>query len=290
MVLPVGVEVPGCGGFERRSGVRLGNRNRPDEVIDLEAQRLGVGVGGSAHDLVPGVLGQRRHRRQRRKVEVDLVVGKGVEVDVTVGISWEWDWHCSHTSGVVNLRRWAPPEGGLIWEATLGEDSGLIARAVDGDELAFAVLLADCRGRAWAVCYRICGNHQDAEDALQEAAVAAWRHVSAFRGAAQFSTWFCRIAANAALQLVRRRRDTPTDALPEPPAPGSFTDRVEAEYLVRHALAQLRPEFRAALVLREWGDLSYADIAEWQGVPVQTVKSRLNRARNALAQLLADAV
>jgi RNA polymerase sigma factor (sigma-70 family) len=169
------------------------------------------------------------------------------------------------------------------------EDTPLVALAAQGDEHAFALLLDDCRSRAWAVCYRICGNRQDAEDALQDAAVAAWRHLGSFRGGAKFSTWFYRIAANAALQIVRRRRDVPVEDPPEVAAPGSFTDRVEAAQLVQQALSQLRPEYRAALVLREWADMSYEDIAEWLDVPLQTVKSRLHRARNAMAQLLDDA-
>jgi RNA polymerase sigma factor (sigma-70 family) len=173
-------------------------------------------------------------------------------------------------------------------EVGVGDDSVLVDRAVDGDELAFATLLDDCGTRAWAVCLRICGNRQDAEDALQDAAVAAWRNLESFRGGSRFCTWFYRIAANAALQLVRSRRDMPAAGLPEPATPDSFTDRVLTEELVQHALGQLRPEFRAALILREWGGLQYAEIAEWQGIPVQTVKSRLNRARNALARLLTE--
>jgi RNA polymerase sigma factor (sigma-70 family) len=173
---------------------------------------------------------------------------------------------------------------------TLRDETALLHRAVAGDEQAFATLLEDCRGRAWAVCTRICGNRDDAEDALQDAAVAAWRNLDRFRGGARFSTWFYRIAANASLQIVRRRRDLPSDQLPEPHGTASFADRVDTADVVQQALAQLRPEFRAALVLREYGALSYNEIAEWQGIPVQTVKSRLNRARTALAALLQGAL
>lgn len=171
-------------------------------------------------------------------------------------------------------------------EAAVVDDGDLVARASTGDEAAFAALLKDCRERSWAVCYRICGNPDDAQDALQDAAVAAWRHLHAFAGGAKFSTWFYRIAANASLQLVRRRRDVPHDEVPEQSTRQCFTDRVDQASAIQAALAQLRPEFRAALVLREWGELTYGEIAEWEGVPVQTVKSRLNRARRAMAQLL----
>jgi RNA polymerase sigma factor (sigma-70 family) len=166
------------------------------------------------------------------------------------------------------------------------QEATLVARAAGGDEEAFAGLLQDCRERAWSICYRICGNRPDAEDALQDAAIAAWRHLGGFRGGSRFSTWFYRISANAALQVVRRRRDVPHEALPVTAEPEAFTDRIDDSALLQAALAQIRPQFRAALVLREYGDLSYEEIAEWQGVPVQTVKSRLNRARQALARLV----
>ena len=168
------------------------------------------------------------------------------------------------------------------------DEAELVTRASGGDDDAFAALLEPCRDRAWALCYRICGNRDDASDALQDAMVAAWRNLGRFRGGSRFSTWFHRIAANAALQVVRRRRDIPHAELPDKPVAETFTDRVQNSGLLQAALIQIRPEFRTALVLREWGDLTYAEIAEWQGVPIQTVKSRLNRARHALALLLED--
>lgn len=167
-------------------------------------------------------------------------------------------------------------------------DADLVSRAVLGDEVAFGELLQSCRTRSWAVCYRICGNRDDAQDALQDAAIAAWRHLGSFTARSRFSTWFYRIAANASLQIVRRRRDSLPEDLLERLAVGDFSERLTQVSAVQEALAQVRPEFRAALVLREWGALTYEEIAEWQGVPVQTVKSRLNRARHSLAQLLAE--
>lgn len=172
----------------------------------------------------------------------------------------------------------------------MSDESELVAQAATGDEQAFALLLDGCRQRSWAVVYRICGDAHDAEDALQDAAIAAWRHLDTFRGGARFSTWFYRIAANAALQVVRRRRDQPHAEIAElaDTHTGGIDDRVTAGMVVQTALAQLRPEFRAALVLREWGGLSYQEIADWQQVPIQTVKSRLNRARTAVAGLVGE--
>jgi RNA polymerase sigma-70 factor (ECF subfamily) len=178
--------------------------------------------------------------------------------------------------------------------APAADDARLLARARSGDAGAFERLVTAHSRRAWAVCYRITGNAHDAEDALQDALIAAWQHLDKFRGDARFGTWLHRIAANAALALLRRRRDLVMDELPvvagEAGHPGddhaerfAEADRVEA------ALRTLPEDFRVAIVLREYGDLTYAEIAAHQGVPVQTVKSRLNRARTALAELLRPA-
>ena len=161
----------------------------------------------------------------------------------------------------------------------------LIGRAAAGDVRAFATLVEAHRDRAWAVCLRITGHRQDAEDAL----TAAWRALPGFRGDARFATWLHRIAANAAIRHATQRRDAPLDELPEPEAADAEFTTVQAERdAIGSALAKLPPEFRAALVLHEYADLSYAEIAQAQGVVIQTVKSRLNRARRAVAALLAD--
>jgi RNA polymerase sigma factor (sigma-70 family) len=169
------------------------------------------------------------------------------------------------------------------------EESELVALAAAGDAEAFARLVEACRERTWAVCFRITGNAADAEDALQDALVAAWRNLHSFRGHARFSTWLYRIASNAALAVVRRRRDIPDDGLVfSSDETTSFAQSIVDADAVQAALGKLPPTFRAALVLREWGGLSYQEIGDWQGVGVQTVKSRLNRARNALAELLTE--
>lgn len=166
------------------------------------------------------------------------------------------------------------------------DDAALLRRAREGSEQAFADLVTRHRRRAWAVCLRITGNPDDAEDALQEALTAAWQHLDRFRGDARFSTWLHTIASNAALGVIRRRRDTPVDEVPERDHGRDVADRVADVDRVRTALLKLPEDFRQALVLREFGDLSYDEIARVQGVGVQTVKSRLNRARTALAAQL----
>ena len=117
----------------------------------------------------------------------------------------------------------------------------LVARAREGDSGAFRELVAPHRDHLWAVCLSITSHRQDAEDALQDALIAGWRNLERFEGHARFSTWMHRIAANAALMLVRKRRDTPDadtgdDEIDR--APG-VSERVTTVDVVRSALAAL---------------------------------------------------
>jgi RNA polymerase sigma factor (sigma-70 family) len=167
----------------------------------------------------------------------------------------------------------------------------LVARAVAGDDSAFEELVGEHRRRLWSLCLRLTGNAQDAEDALQDALVAAWQHLGSFRQDSRFGTWIYRIAANASLAVVRRRRDIPFDPveMPEGEGPRDPGVQVSDRELVRGAIAALPEPFRVALVLREIGDLSYEEIAVHQGIGVQTVKSRLSRARAAVLANLRSA-
>lgn len=163
-------------------------------------------------------------------------------------------------------------------------DLSPLDRARNGDERAFAELIAPIRNRLWGVCLRTTGNFADAEDALQDCLIAAWTHLGTFRGDAGVATWMYRIAANAALAIVRRRRevaelDEQADIFDTRPA---FDDRLADRDLVARALAGVPEVYRAALALREYGELTYEEIAAHQGVPVQTVRSRINRGRKAL--------
>jgi RNA polymerase sigma factor (sigma-70 family) len=166
------------------------------------------------------------------------------------------------------------------------DEAALVRRARVGDDGAFAELVDADRGAVWAVCLRITGNRADAEDALQDTLLAAWRNLAQFRSDAKFSTWLFRIAANAALAIVRRRPEIAEsfDLVAFTADPG---DQVADADRVQTALMALPETFRVALVLRIYGDLSYEDIAVHQGIPVQTVKSRLWRARSMMQELLA---
>ncbi|WP_436495886.1 RNA polymerase sigma factor [Actinokineospora sp. HUAS TT18] len=168
------------------------------------------------------------------------------------------------------------------------DEAVLLTLARAGDSTAFADLVAGYRDPVWAICLRLTGNHADAEDAMQDALLAAWQHLDGFRADSRFGTWLYRIATNAALGLLRKRRAVPVDPA-DLELPGLVTDhaeRVAETDRVQRAFEQLPEPFRAALVLREYGGLSYEQIAEHLGVGVQTVKSRLHRARVDMVRLL----
>lgn len=169
-------------------------------------------------------------------------------------------------------------------------ESELLGWARDGDTRAFARLVEQAHPMLHRVCYRITHHEQDAQDALQTALAAAWRSLAGFEGRSRFSTWLYQIASNAALEQVRRRDALPSGELAEEiwttgRSPEAIVTDVDA---VRWALGRIPPDFRAALVLREYGGLTYAEIAQAQGIRVETVKTRIARARQAMVRLLAE--
>ena len=170
------------------------------------------------------------------------------------------------------------------------DDTALVAAARDGDRRALEELLERHADRIHAVCRRIVADPQDALDATQEALLAVARGITRFDGASRFSTWCYRVATNAALDEVRRARRRPVAMEPSTSLrdPRDGATAVDARLDVDAALAALPPEFRAAVVLRDLGDLDYAEIAEVLGVPPGTVRSRIARGRAALAAALGE--
>jgi RNA polymerase sigma-70 factor (ECF subfamily) len=172
-------------------------------------------------------------------------------------------------------------------------DHTLAAAAGAGDRRALEILLARHFDRVHAICRRITGHPEDALDATQEALMAISRGISRYDARAAFTTWLYRVATNAALDEVRRRKRRPApadvefmDQAPATGPAGSVESAVAARIDVDAALATLAPEFRAAVVLRDLCDLDYAEIAETLGVPIGTVRSRIARGRAAVAAFL----
>jgi len=170
-------------------------------------------------------------------------------------------------------------------------DEQLATDAAAGGRAALEVLLDRHADRIHAVCRRVVANPDDALDATQEAMIAVARGIGRYDGRAAFTTWLYRVATNAALDELRRkkRRPQPVETLPEPAAVASgIESQVSARLDVDRALAQIPEEFRVAVVLRDLCDLDYAEIAETLDVPPGTVRSRIARGRAALAEQLGN--
>ena len=171
-------------------------------------------------------------------------------------------------------------------------DEVLVAAALDGDAKALDSLLRRHHDRVYALCRRLAGNDADAADATQEALITIVRRLDRYDGRARFTTWMYRVATNACLDELRRRKRRPTptddDFLADRPANNQPVETNVADRLdVDAALAQLSPEFRAPVVLRDLCGLDYAEIAEVLELAPGTVRSRISRGRGALAHVLA---
>jgi len=167
----------------------------------------------------------------------------------------------------------------------------LITQARQGDRRAFGELVRRHREGVVNVVYRMCGDANLAEDAAQEAFIRAWQHLPSYRPRSPFRNWVYRIATNVALDALRREREkVDIDALPlatSDEGPETTVEGRERGERVQQAVLALPPASRAVLVLREYEGLSYREIADTLGVPIGTVMSRLNYARNRLRESLA---
>jgi RNA polymerase sigma-70 factor (ECF subfamily) len=180
------------------------------------------------------------------------------------------------------------------------DDRALVAAAQGGDRGALDQLFRRHYDRVFAVCRRITGNEADAADASQEAMIAMVRALPRFDGRSSFGTWAYRIATNASLDELRRRRRRPMVAgrdhdddhthheIADPDA-GLHIEQLGDRQLIDAALSVLPEDFRIPVVLRDVGDLDYAEIAEVLSIPVGTVKSRIARGRGMLATTISRA-
>ena len=174
------------------------------------------------------------------------------------------------------------------------DDAALVAAAQGGDRNALDQLLRRHYDRLHAVCRRIAGGSRDADDACQEALIKIVRNLPRFDGRSSFGTWAYRIATNAALDELRKRRRQPQlvgidDERPSEQADVEANrpmDQLGDRLLLDAAIAELPDDLRTAVVLRDVAHLDYAEIAEVLDVPVGTVKSRISRGRSALAERL----
>ncbi len=180
------------------------------------------------------------------------------------------------------------------------DERGLVAAAQRGDLNAFNELVLAYQDRVYNLAYRILGDPAAAEDATQETFIAAYRHLSTFRGGS-FLSWLMRIVANRCYDELRRHKRRPTvswesfgemDEEANPflvnshPTPEEAAQEAELARFLQSAIATLPPDQRIVLVLSDIEGMNYQEIAGTVGIPVGTVKSRLARARARLRDLL----
>jgi RNA polymerase sigma-70 factor, ECF subfamily len=192
------------------------------------------------------------------------------------------------------------PLANLQLFARSATDEVLVAAAKLGDRLAFVELWARHSNTAFRMVYRIMGNHEDAEDVLQDAWIKAYVHLNTFDGRAKFSTWLTRIAINSALMILRRKRARPETSMEITVGDtwpyreiADQTKNVEELYArhervecLRRAICNLQPTLRNVVELRQSDDRSVKEIAEFAGISVAATKSRLLRARKILRKAL----
>ncbi|MGW1681784.1 RNA polymerase sigma factor [Saccharopolyspora sp. NPDC002376] len=172
-------------------------------------------------------------------------------------------------------------------------DLWLVGKARGGDLEAFEVLLRRHQGRIYRIALRMLGNHQDAEDVVQEVFIQLWTALAAFAGTSAFTTWLYRIVVNRCLNH-RRSRNPGVFSLdtecPTPVAAGAedvamARERVRAVYA---AIDDLVPQQRSVLVLCQLEGLSYRETAVVLGISEAAVRSRLSRARRVVLDRMED--
>ena len=173
----------------------------------------------------------------------------------------------------------------------------LIARLQKRDEAAFEELIRQYEKKVYTLCFRMCGNSEDAEEAAQDAFLALWRGIDRFRQESSLSTWIYRLATNACIDTLRRRKKQSgsvslddeelfVDAVDTSPQPQETVEHREARKLLQEGLSALPEEYRKVLILREIEGLSYTEIAECASLELGTVKSRISRGRSLLRNFL----
>ena len=183
------------------------------------------------------------------------------------------------------------------------DDAALVRAAQRGDMGAFEELVARHRDKIYARAYSMMRNEEEAIDLSQEAWVKGWQRLRQFQGESSFGTWLTRIVINLCLDQLRKQKRHRTDSIEamseesggverQMPIvnvnPTAGLERAELRQRIDRALGQLSYEHRTALVLHEFEEMEYKEIAKTMGCSIGTVMSRLFYARRKMAALLAD--
>ena len=178
-------------------------------------------------------------------------------------------------------------------------DEELVARAQGGDIESFNQLIVRWERPIYALAYRVIGREEDARDVCQDAFLRAYRALPGFKGQAKFSSWLYRIALNLCRDWIRRQRRAPVSQLPEDadatelaaetgPVESieELVARRELSAIVEAAMSELSEEQRTAIILKEYHGMTFQEIADMQGCPLSTVKTRLYQGLSLLRRRL----
>ena len=180
-------------------------------------------------------------------------------------------------------------------------DEELVDRSRSGDVESFNQLITRWERPIYVLAYRVIGQEEDARDVCQETFLRAFRGLAGFKGQAKFSSWLYRLALNLCRDWIRRRRRTPISTLPEDveledlaseAGPSESVEdlvaRRELSGVVAVAMARLPDEQRTAIILKEYHGMTFQEIADLQGCPLSTVKTRLYQGLSVLRRDLAE--
>jgi len=178
-------------------------------------------------------------------------------------------------------------------------DEELVALSRSGDVDSFNQLIVRWERPIYALAYRVLGHEEDARDVCQDTFLRAYRALPGFKGQAKFSSWLYRIALNLCRDWMRRRRRTPVVQIPEGVDPAELQSeagavesiedlvgRRELNAIVEHAMRSLSEDQRTAIILKEYHGLTFQEIADMQGCPLSTVKTRLYQGLSQLRRQL----
>jgi RNA polymerase sigma-70 factor (ECF subfamily) len=202
------------------------------------------------------------------------------------------------SSSVAVVIRGLGPSGPLVGK-TAATDEDLVARAQGGDVDSFNQLILRWERPIYALAFRVLGREEDARDVSQEAFLRAFRALPGFKGQAKFSSWLYRIALNLCRDWIRKQRRAPVQQIPEGVDPvemagesgpaESIEDLVARNQLseiVGEAMKLLPEEQRTAIILKEYHGMTFQEIADLQGCPLSTVKTRLYQGLTVLRRHL----
>ena len=178
-------------------------------------------------------------------------------------------------------------------------DELLLRRARQGDPEAFESLLTPLEGRIWRICWHYTGEREAASDCAQETMLKIWRSLDSYRGDCAFETWVYRIAANCCLDAMRKAKRDRSESIeplreagfdPPDPEPGTEEKVIAADrrQRLREGIAQLPEDQREALVMTQLEKIPYEEAAGLLGTTEGTVKSRVNRAKARLREILSE--